>query len=149
MFGEGRWWFCRTCSFKLALYANQDLDLHSIILALGDRALKSDWVGYGVDCYGTSAEQLCSLTDRELPIAGNDLLHITAGVRQTIEGDFKAFDREATSHWFYLRAWDGSGFYVEINDYEIKNLLQNRFRYVEEIEEAKPPYAGLFIPCND
>jgi hypothetical protein len=149
MFGEGRWWFCQTCDSRVALYANQDLDLHSMIIALGDRALNSIWVGSDVDCYGANAEELCALTDRKQPIAGNDLLRITAGVYQTIEGDFKAFDKGSTSHWFYMRAWDGGGFYIETNDHKIKEHLQSQFQDVEDVEEAKYPYESLFVPRSD
>jgi hypothetical protein len=145
MFGEGRWWFCQTCDSRVALYANQDLDLHSIIVALGERALNSIWVGSGVDCYGANAEELCALTDRKQPIAGNDLLRITAGIYQTIEGYFNAFDKGSTSHWLEIRAWDGSGFYIETNDEAIVKRLQSRFQEVEDVEEAKLPYQGLFI----
>ena len=155
MFGEGRWWFCPTCGTSVSLYSSvnsqtsrKDIDLHNVIAALGERALNSVWLGNGVDCYGANAEELCSFTDHEQPIAGHELFRITSGVSQTIEGDFKAFDLGSTSHWLYIRAWDGSGFYVETNDPQVKKHLKSQFQAVEEVEEAHHPYEGLFIPSN-
>jgi hypothetical protein len=145
MFGEGRWWFCQTCHSSVALYANQDLDLHSIILALGDRGMNSIWQVSGVDCFGENAEELWALDDNKQSVRGNDLLRITAGIYQTIDGYFKAFDKDSISHWLEIRAWDGSGFYIETNDEKIKQLLKHRFQEVEDVEEAKHPYEGLFI----
>ena len=127
---------------------NQDLDLHGIIVALGERALNSIWLGNNVECLGENAEEMYSFIDHERPIAGNDLLRITSGIYQTIEGDFKAFDTGSTSHWFYIRAWDGGGFYIETNDPKVKELLKSQFQAVEDIEEMHPRYEGLFIPCS-
>jgi tetratricopeptide (TPR) repeat protein len=124
----------------------QDFDLHGLIVALGERALDATWLGSGVDCYGEKAEELYAFTDQNQPIEGRALLHITSGIRQTIEGDFQAFDPGATSPWIFIRAWDGSGFYIETNDVEVRQQLQTHFQSVEEVEGAQPPYAGLFIP---
>jgi hypothetical protein len=126
--------------------SNSNLDVHAILVALGDRAMNSVWRVSGVDCFGENAEELFSLEDSQQPIAGNDLLRITAGIDQTIDGYFKAYDTGSTSHWLKMRAWDGSGFYIEINDEKIKKSLQSQFLEVEEIEEAQHPYEGLFIP---
>jgi hypothetical protein len=147
MFGEGRWWFCQTCGSRVAVYANQDLDLYSIVAALGERAVNSTWLGDTIECFGENAEELYSFTDHKRPIAGRDLLRITSGIYQTIEGDLKAFDEGATSHWLFIRAWDGSGFYIETNDPESKERLMGRFQDVE-IEEARPSYEGLFISIS-
>ncbi len=48
-----------------------------------------------------------------------------------------------------MRAWDGSGFYIETNDYKVKECLEARFQNVEDVEEAQPPYEALFIPRGD
>jgi len=149
MFGEGRWWFCQTCGTSMVSYANQDLDVHNIILALGDRAMKSVWQVSGVDCFGENAEELWLLDDNKKSVAGNDLLRITAGISQTIDGYFRAFDKGSTAHWFYMRAWDGNGFYMEMNDHKIKGDLLTRFQGVEEVKEAQHPYEALFIPRGD
>jgi tetratricopeptide (TPR) repeat protein len=128
--------------------AGPDLDLHGLIVALGERALNSTWFGSGVDCYGEKAEELYAFTDQNKPIEGHDLLHITSGIRQTIEGDFQAFDPGATSHWIFIRAWDGSGFYIETNDHKIRGQLKTCFQTVEEVEGVSPPYEGLFITSD-
>lgn len=127
--------------------ANQGLDLHGILAALGERALSSNWLGNNIECLGESAPELYSYTDHEQTITGYDLLRITSGIYQTIEGDFKAFDQGSTSHWFYIRAWDGGGFYIEVNDPELKERLKNQFQAVEDIEEMHHHYEGLFVPC--
>jgi tetratricopeptide (TPR) repeat protein len=124
---------------------DQELDLYGLIVALGDRALHSTWFGSGVDCYGERADELYAFTDHNRPIEGGDFLDITSGIRQTIAGDFHAFDPAATSHWIFIRAWDGSGFYIEINDSNSKERLKNLFQSVEEVDGASPPYEGLFI----
>jgi tetratricopeptide (TPR) repeat protein len=124
---------------------DQDLDLHALVVALGDRALHSTWFGSGVECYGENAEELFSFTDYDRPIEGREFLRITSGIDQTIEGDFTGFDAGATSHWILIRAWEGSGFYIEINDPKSKEQLKTHFQSVEEVEGAYPPYEGLFI----
>ena len=149
MFGEGRWWFCQACDTLVISYANQDLDVHSILFALGDQAMNSVWQVSGVDCFGENAEELWLIDDNKQSARGNDLLRITTGITQTIDGDFHAFDNCSTSHWFYMRAWDGSGFYVETNDHKVKERLDARFRNVEDVAETQPPYEGLFIPRGD
>ncbi len=63
---------------------NQDLDLHGLIIMLGERALNSTWVGSGVSCDGERAEELYAFTDQNKPIKGRDLLEITSGIYQTI-----------------------------------------------------------------
>jgi hypothetical protein len=98
-----------------------------------------------VECFGEKAEELYAFTDRNRPIDGRDLLQITAGIDQTIDGDFRAFDPGSTSPWIFIRAWDGQGLYIETNDPNIKKQLVANFRSVEEVEEASPPYEGLFI----
>jgi len=124
---------------------DQKLDLYDLIVALGDRALDSIWLGSGVDCDGEGAEELFSFTNQKQPIAGQDFLRITSGIRQTIKGDFQAFDAGAASPWILIRAWDGEGFYIETNDPKIKKQLKTHFQAVEEVEGASPPYEGLFI----
>ena len=124
---------------------DQVLDLHDLLIALGERALHSTWFGSGVDCYGEKAEELHAFTDQNEPIEGGELLYITTGIYQTIEGDFQAFDPGATSPWIFIRAWDGTGFHIETNDPEIKNQLKTRFQEVDDVEGADPPYEGLFI----
>jgi tetratricopeptide (TPR) repeat protein len=122
-----------------------EVDLYNLIAALDERALQSVWLGSGVECYGESAEELNALTDQNQPIEGGDLLAISAGIRQTIAGDFHAFDPGASAHWLFLRAWEGSGFYIEINDPKGKERLKAYFPWVEDVEGAAPPYASLFI----
>ena len=124
---------------------DQDLDLYGLIVALGERALNSTWFGSEVHCHGETADELYAFTDHNRPIEGNDFLDITSGIRQTIAGDFTAFDPGATSHWIFIRAWDGSGFYIEINDSNSKKRLMTHFQSVEEVDGAPPPYEGLFI----
>ncbi|HEX9334225.1 MAG TPA: tetratricopeptide repeat protein, partial [Anaerolineales bacterium] len=124
---------------------NQDLDLYGLMTAMGERALNSIWFGSGVGCYGERAEELYAFTDQNKPMEGRDLLEITSGIRQTIQGDFQAFDPGATSHWILIRAWDGSGFYIETNDPKIKEQLKTHFQASEDVEGAYPPYEGLFI----
>ena len=127
---------------------DQNFDLHDLIAALGERALHSTWFGNGVNCYGEKAEELYALTNQNKPIQGPDLLAIASGISQTIQGDFTAFDQGANSHWILIRAWKGSGFYIEINDRHNKQQLKTRFPSMEEVEGAHSPYEGLFIRKN-
>jgi tetratricopeptide (TPR) repeat protein len=124
---------------------DQRIDLYDLIVALGERALNSIWFGSGVDCDGERAEELFSFTNHNQPIEGQDFLRITSGIRQTIEGDFQAFDPGEASHWIFIRAWDGSGFYIETNDPKSKEQLKTHFQSIEEVDGASPAYEGLFI----
>jgi hypothetical protein len=74
------------------------------------------------------------------------MLQITSGIRQTVQGDFYALDPGATSHWLFIHAWDGSGFYVETNDSKIKGQLKTHFSSIEEVEGAPASYEALFLP---
>jgi tetratricopeptide (TPR) repeat protein len=123
----------------------QNLDLYDLIAALGERVLTSIWFGSGVDCFGEKAEELYSLTSQNKPIEGQDFLLIASGIRQTIKGDFQAFDPNANSPWIFIRAWDGSGFYIETNDPDSKRLLKTHFQAVQDVDGVSPPYEGLFI----
>ena len=124
----------------------QNLDLYDLIITLGERALDSTWLANGVDCQGEKAEALYAFTDQDKPIDGRNFLDIASGIRQTIAGDFQAFDPGAASPWIFIRAWKGKGFYIEINVPESKELLKTHFQAVEEVEGAQPPYEGIFIP---
>jgi len=120
-------------------------DLYGLITALGERALHSIWFAGGVDCYGEKAEDLYTLTDQNRPIDGHDLLRIASGIRKTIQGDFQAFYPGAASPWIFIRAWDGSGFYIETDDAQIEQQLKVHFPSIEDVQGASPPYAGLFL----
>jgi tetratricopeptide (TPR) repeat protein len=124
---------------------DQESELYGLIAALGDRTLHSTWFGSGVECYGEKAEELYAFTDQNMPIEGGDFVRIASGIRQTIQGDFQAFDPGATSHWIFIRAWDGSGFYIETDDPEVERQLKEYFQAIEEVDGASPPYVGLFI----
>lgn len=124
---------------------DRDLDLYDLIVAIGERAQRSVWLGNGVECYGEGAGELSSFTGQNLPIEGHDFLRITSEIRQTIKGDFTGFDPGAASHWIFIRAWDGSGFYIETNDPKIREQLKSHFQSVEDVEGAEPPYEALFI----
>lgn len=124
------------------------LDLQDLLTALGERALNSTWLARGVNCYGEGAEELFSLAEQDQPIGGQDFLRITSGIQQTVEGEFTGFDPGATAHWIFLRAWNGSGFYMETNDPKVKEQLKAHFPWVEEVEGAYPPYEGLFLPIG-
>ncbi len=123
----------------------RERDLHSLIVALGERALDSTWYGSGVECYGERAEELHALADQNMPIEGADFLSITSGIRQTIQGDFQAFGPDADSPWIWIRAWEGDGFYAETDDPKIKERLKSKFESVEDVQGATPPYEGMFI----
>jgi tetratricopeptide (TPR) repeat protein len=123
----------------------QQLDLYDLIAALGERALDSTWFGSSVNCYGEYAEELYAFTDQNRPIEGRDFLRITAGIQQTIAGDFQAFEPDIPTPWIFIRAWEGSGFYIETDDTQIEQQLKTHFPAMEEVEGASPPYVGLFI----
>ena len=125
---------------------DQKLDLYGLITTLGERALSSTWLGSGVECYGERAEELLSFVEQNRPIEGHDFLRITSGIDQTIKGDFQAFDPGTQSAWIFLRAWEGNGFYIEIDDRKSKERLKTQFPLAEEVEGVSPPFAGLFIP---
>jgi tetratricopeptide (TPR) repeat protein len=124
---------------------NQIPDLYHLIVALGQRALGSTWFGSGVRCSGEKADELYAYTEHNTPIQGRDLIQIASGIHQTLQGDFQAYDPNATSHWLFIRAWDGEGFYLEIDDPKSKDRLKRHFQAMEEVEGAPPPYEGLFL----
>jgi len=127
---------------------DQDRDLYGLLRALGERASHSTWLASEVECYGEKAEELYVLIDQDQAIAGRDFVSIASGIRQTVAGDFYAFDRGASAHWLLIRAWQGNGFYLEINDPGIKDRLKSHFHAVEEVEGAFPSYEGLFIASD-
>ena len=52
--------------------------------------------------------KVVDFTDHNRPIEGGDFLYITSGIRQTVAGDFHAFDPGAASHWLFIRAWEAA-----------------------------------------
>jgi tetratricopeptide (TPR) repeat protein len=126
----------------------QHVDLHHLIVALGERALQSTWFGQGLDSYGEKAQELYAFTEHNRALEGHEFLRITSGIQQTIKGDFQAFDPGTDSPWIFIRAWDGAGFYMETNDAEIKERLKTHLQGIEEVEGASPPYEALFIASN-
>jgi tetratricopeptide (TPR) repeat protein len=135
----------RTGSFP-APEPGPDRDLHGLMVALGQRALKSTWFVSGLDCYGEKAKELYALAEKDQPIKGDELLQLTPGIQQTIKGDFQAFDADTDSPWIFIRAWEGSGFYIETDDPKTRDRLKRHFQRLEEVEGASPPYESLFIP---
>ena len=125
--------------------ADQRIDLYELIVALGEPALDSLWLANEVECEGEKAEQLYAYTEQNKPIQGRDLLSIASGIRQTMHGDFAAFDPNANSQWLYIHAWDGNGFYFETNDPQSKQRLKTHFQWIEEVDGAPPPYEGLLL----
>jgi Flp pilus assembly protein TadD len=122
------------------------LDLYDLVSALGERALDSAWLASDVDCKGEKSVELYELADQELSIDGRNFLKIASRIRQTVKGDFQAFDSSGESPWLFVRAWKGEGFYVETNDLKVKARLKSQFPTLEEVEDVPPPYVGLFIP---
>jgi tetratricopeptide (TPR) repeat protein len=124
----------------------QALDLYSLLGVLGERAIRSTWFGNDVQCSGETAENLYAAIEDNRPVDGYDLHQIASGIHQIVAGDFQAFDPDAHAPWIFIRAWKGSGFYIETDDPKIKRRLMTRLRSVEEVEGAPPPYDGLFVP---
>lgn len=125
--------------------SRRGLDIHDLIVVLGKRALESIWFGRDVESQGDKADELSALTLRDTPIDGRDFLLLTSGIHQTSKGDFYALDPDADSHWLFLRAWEGSGFYIETDDPKIQERLKSQYPGLEEVEGVPPPYKGFFI----
>ena len=125
--------------------SGQGSDLYGLIKAFGDRSLRSTWFGSGLNCNGETTDQLYALTDQNLPIEGDEFLRLVAGIRQIIAGDFQAFDPGEDSPWVFVRAWEGSGFYIETDDPLVEEQIKTHHHAVEEVEGASPPYQGFFI----
>jgi tetratricopeptide (TPR) repeat protein len=115
------------------------LDLYDLLLALGEHARHSTWYVSNVECYGEKAEELYAYTNGNRPMVGEDFLRIASGLHQTIQGDFLAFNRETTSYWIFIRAWDGTGFYVETDELQSWERLRTRFQSAEEMEGVAAP----------
>ena len=120
-------------------------DLHDMLAALGQRARHSTWFGRGLQSEGDKAEELSAMTDQDRPVEGRSLLAVTSGIRKTVAGDLQAFDGGADSPWVFIRAWEGTGFYIETNDPRIKRQLKARFPAAEDVEGASPNYEGIFL----
>ena len=120
-------------------------DLQDLLAALGQRARHSTWFGRGIKSEGEKAEELSTMTDQDRPVEGRALLAVTSGIRKTVAGDLQAFDGGAEVPWVFIRAWEGTGFYVETNDPRIKRQLKARFPAAEDVEGASPSYEGLFL----
>lgn len=121
-------------------------DLHDLLTALGERARHSTWFGRGLQCEGEKAEELYALTEGDQPVEGGILLAVTAGIRKTAAGDLQAFHAaSADAPWIFIRAWEGTGFYIETNDPRVKRQLKARFPSAEDVDGASPSYEGMFL----
>jgi hypothetical protein len=115
---------------------------------LEGRALDSIWLVNEVETTGEKADELHLISDQNMSVEGQDLLYIASGIRQTMKGDFQAFDPGADSPWIFIRAWKGEGFYVETNDSKSRKRLKSHFSSAEDVADVPPPYEGLFIPIG-
>jgi hypothetical protein len=82
-------------------------DLQSLIIALGEQALTSQWLCTSVECYGQNADELHTLSDQQLLVNGRELLRIIENIYSIVDGYFRAFKVDEATPWLVVRAVDG------------------------------------------
>lgn len=113
-------------------------DLHDVILAIEDELLSSQWECSSVECLGNSSEDLHRFSDKELFVSTDQLLTISSGIYQTIEGKFEAFrqNHPGESPWVVIEIRDGAYFIVWSSEQKILAKLRSRFTQVERYDES-------------
>ena len=91
-------------------------DLIDILRAIGGKALTSRWIVDGVECVGSSAEELHRCSDSGEAIDGKELWRMASDISQTIDGRFSAFEGDSEQPWLQISAIDSSYFEVGSTD---------------------------------
>jgi hypothetical protein len=117
--GNGRWWALAHSAILqnyMSIFSDTNAseyadflasDLQSLITALGEQALTSQWLCTSVECYGQSADELHTLSDQQLLVDGRELLRIVENIYSIVDGYFKAFQIGEATPWLVVRAVDG------------------------------------------
>lgn len=109
------------------------IDLRAILDVLRDEVLSSQWTINDCEAAGIRAGALNGLSDSGRVISGEELLYITAGICQTISGNFNAFRVYSHSLWFKIKAIDGVAFDVVSDDGAILDKIRSHFSDVIDL----------------
>lgn len=112
-------------------------DLREVLMALGPRAEKSQWLCDVEECISIEGvEYLEEKYNTGRPISGVTMIELAALTRQIIDGVFQAFDTNADQPWVIVEAIDSSYWEVRTDDQAALKSLRDKFHDVEPISEA-------------
>ncbi|MEP7221014.1 MAG: hypothetical protein ABI876_18965 [Bacteroidota bacterium] len=108
------------------------IDLRAILDVLRDEVLSSQWTINDCEAAGIRAGALNGLSDSGRVISGEELLYITAGIYQTISGNFNAFRLCSHLLWFKINAIDSVAFDILSDDRTILDKIRSHFTDVSD-----------------
>lgn len=110
-------------------------DLHDVLRAIGDDALRSSWTVEGVECIGgEAATVLHDLSDRGQTIEGERLLALAAQLTQFVDGELAGRLPGEEREWIKIRAVDSSAYDVLTDRDDVLRTLRTLFRAVQDID---------------
>lgn len=117
-----------------------DFDLADILEALGEKAVRSQWLAEGLWCFGDSEAEIMALSEASSAIPGNRLLGMARNLTQIIDGVFSGSEPDHNEPWIVVKAVDSSWWEVWTDDAAALASLRERFRAITEIHG--PPSWG-------
>lgn len=114
-----------------------NFDLREIFQALGHRASDSNWTINGLTYVSSDNEVIPILEEQYGNVHnGADILTNTSRLFQTIDGQFRGFDRESKDPWITINAVDSSFWEITTNSQDICSRIMTAFDNVERQDES-------------
>ncbi|MFN0058920.1 MAG: hypothetical protein ACKVX7_10730 [Planctomycetota bacterium] len=102
-------------------------DLHAVLLACGQGVLVSTWRLFNVESFGLANNAVHEISDSARPVTGFDLLKLSEGLHQTVDGKFEATFPDADEPWLVILAIDSTLFEVHTDSTQVLAEIQSRF----------------------
>ncbi|MBD2778848.1 hypothetical protein [Iningainema tapete] len=109
------------------------VNLLDILRLLEPLALNSEWDISGLECFGSSADQLHQLADAKVRVAGRILLELAASLTQIIDGVFSGYLSGTLKPWIIVRAVDGFAYDVRTENEDVLIRIRQNFQKVIDI----------------
>lgn len=109
-------------------------DLQHILAAIGEPVLKSRWRCRNLWYTTTKNGEASEIRETRLNLSGEELIELSSGIHQTIDGRFEARGEGAAKKpWLIIVAFDSSWFEVWSSKPAIHERIRKHFKKVSDI----------------
>lgn len=108
-------------------------DLRHILELIELDAHRSRWTVRNLECVGSSAGELHRVADAGTLLDGAQLLALSRGVNQVIDGEFAGFFSGQDDPWIRIRAVDSSFWDIFTDRDDILDRVRSRFQRVTDL----------------
>lgn len=109
------------------------VNLLDILRLIEPLALNSEWDVSGLECFGSSANELYQLADAKARVAGKNLLQLAANLTQIIDGIFSGYLSGELKPWIIVRVVDGFAYDVQTENEDVLIRIRQHFHAVVDI----------------